>query len=63
MDERIENAALVELLGKIREDNSEKNMIALLKEAASSRFIVAIFAFRVAPVPTSKTPEVDFPSS
>ena len=42
MDERIENAALVELLGKIREDNSEKNMIALLKEAASSRFIVPV---------------------
>ena len=42
MNERIENAGLVELLGKIREDNSEENMIALLKEAASSRFIVPV---------------------
>lgn len=40
--ERIENTELVKLLGKIRSDNSEENMIALLKEAAASRFIVPV---------------------
>ena len=40
--ERIENAELVELLGKIREDNGEENMIALLKVAAASKFIVPV---------------------
>ena len=40
--ERIENAALVKLLGKIRDDNSEENMIALLKEAAGSTFLVPV---------------------
>ena len=42
MSERIENKELVELLGKVREDNSEKNMIALLKAAAGARFIVPV---------------------
>ena len=40
--ERIENEGLVKLLGKIRSDNSEENMIALLKEAAVSKFIVPV---------------------
>ena len=40
--ERIENEKLVELLGKIRKDNSEDNMIALLKAAAASKFIVPV---------------------
>lgn len=40
--ERIENTELVKLLGKVRSDNSEDNMIALLKEAAASRFIVPV---------------------
>ena len=40
--ERIENTELVELLGKIRGDNSEENMIALLKVAAASKFIVPV---------------------
>ena len=40
--ERIENTELVELLGKIREDNGEENMIALLKVAAASKFIVPV---------------------
>ena len=40
--ERIENERLVELMGRIREDSSEENMIALLKEAAVSRFIVPV---------------------
>lgn len=41
-NERIENEELVKLLGKIRQDNSEKNMIALLKASASSKFIVPV---------------------
>lgn len=41
--ERIENEGLVKLLGKIRSDNSEENMIALLKEAAAARFIVPVY--------------------
>lgn len=40
--ERIENEKLVELMGRIREDSSEENMIAVLKEAAVSRFIVPV---------------------
>ena len=40
--ERIENEKLVELLGRIRQDSSEENMIAVLKEAAVSRFIVPV---------------------
>lgn len=40
--ERIENEELVELLGKIRENNNEENMIALLKAAAAARFIVPV---------------------
>ncbi|MBR3081641.1 MAG: enhanced serine sensitivity protein SseB C-terminal domain-containing protein [Clostridiales bacterium] len=40
--ERIENEKLVRLLGKIRSDNSEENMIALLKEAAVSTFLVPV---------------------
>lgn len=40
--EKIENAALVKLLGKVRSDNSEENMIALLKEAAVSTFLVPV---------------------
>ena len=40
--ERIENEKLVELMGKIREDSSEENMIAVLKEAAVSKFIVPV---------------------
>ncbi len=40
--ERIENERLVELMGKIREDSSEENMIAVLKEAAVSKFIVPV---------------------
>ena len=40
--ERIENLRLVELMGKIREDSSEENMIAVLKEAAVSKFIVPV---------------------
>ena len=40
--ERIENEKLVKLLGKIRSDNSEENMIALLKEAAVSTFLVPV---------------------
>lgn len=42
MSERIENKELVDLLGKVREDNSEKNMIALLKAAAGAKFIVPV---------------------
>ena len=41
-NERIENKELVELLGKVREKNSEENMIALLKAAAASKFIVPV---------------------
>ncbi len=40
--ERIENARLIELMGKIRQDSSEENMIEVLKEAAASRFIVPV---------------------
>ena len=40
--ERIENEKLVELLGKIREDNSEENMIAVLKEAAVAKYLVPV---------------------
>lgn len=40
--DRIENEKLVELLGKIREDSSEENMIAVLKEAAVSQFLVPV---------------------
>ena len=40
--ERIENEKLVELLGKIREDSSEENMIAVLKEAAVAKFLVPV---------------------
>jgi hypothetical protein len=40
--ERIENEKLVELMGRIREDSSEENMIAVLKEAAVSKFIVPV---------------------
>ena len=40
--ERIENEKLVELMGLIREDSSEENMIAVLKEAAVSKFIVPV---------------------
>ena len=40
--ERIENEKLVRLLCKIRSDNSEENMIALLKEAAVSTFLVPV---------------------
>lgn len=40
--DRIENEKLVELLGKIREDGSEENMIAVLKEAAVSKFLVPV---------------------
>jgi len=40
--DRIENEKLVELLGKIRQDNSEENMIAVLKEAAAARFLVPV---------------------
>ena len=40
--ERIENERLVELLGSIRQDSSEENMIAVLKEAAVSRFLVPV---------------------
>ena len=40
--ERIVNEKLIELMGKIREDSSEDNMIAVLKEAAVSKFIVPV---------------------
>ena len=40
--ERIENEKLVELLGSIRQDSSEENMIAVLKEAAVSKFLVPV---------------------
>ena len=40
--ERIENDKLVELMGRIREDSSEENMIEVLKEAAVSKFIVPV---------------------
>ena len=40
--ERIENERLVELMGKIREDSSEENMIAVLKEAATAKFLVPV---------------------
>lgn len=40
--ERIENEKLVELMGRIREDSSEENMIDVLKEAAVSKFIVPV---------------------
>ena len=40
--ERIENAKLVELLGTIRQDSSEENMIAVLKEAAVAKFLVPV---------------------
>ena len=40
--ERIENERLVELLGSIRQDSSEENMIAVLKEAAVSKFLVPV---------------------
>ena len=40
--EMIENEKLVELMGLIREDSSEENMIAVLKEAAVSKFIVPV---------------------
>ena len=40
--ERIENEKLVELMGRIREDSSEENMIEVLKEAAVSKFIVPV---------------------
>ena len=40
--ERIENEKLVELLGSIRNDNSEENMIAVLKEAAVAKFLVPV---------------------
>ena len=39
--ERIENEKLVELLGSIRTDNSEENMIAVLKEAAVAKLIAS----------------------
>ena len=40
--ERIENEKLVELLGSIRQDNSEENMIAALKEAAVAKYLVPV---------------------
>ena len=40
--ERIENDKLVELMGKIRQDPSEENMIAVLKEAAVAKFLVPV---------------------
>ena len=40
--ERIENEKLVELLGSIRQDSSEENMIAVLKEAAVAKFLVPV---------------------
>lgn len=40
--ERIVNERLVELLGSIRQDSSEENMIAVLKEAAAARFLVPV---------------------
>lgn len=40
--ERIDNERLVELMGKIREDSSEENMIAVLKEAATAKFLVPV---------------------
>lgn len=40
--ERLENTRLIELMGKIRQDSSEENMIEVLKEAAVSRFIVPV---------------------
>lgn len=40
--ERIENEKLVELLGRIRQDSSEENMIAVLKEAAVAKFLVPV---------------------
>ena len=40
--ERIENEKLVELMGKIRQDPSEENMIAILKEAAVAKFLVPV---------------------
>ena len=40
--ERIVNEKLIELMGKIRVDSSEDNMIAVLKEAAVSKFIVPV---------------------
>ena len=40
--DRIENEKLVKLLGSIRQDNSEENMIAVLKEAAVSKFLVPV---------------------
>ena len=40
--ERIENEKLVELMGKIRQDPSEENMIAVLKEAAVAKFLVPV---------------------
>ena len=40
--ERIENEKLVELMGKIRQDPSEENMIDVLKEAAVAKFLVPV---------------------
>ena len=40
--EKIENEKLVELLGSIRNNSSEENMIAVLKEAAVSKFLVPV---------------------
>ena len=40
--ERIENEKLVELMDKIRQDPSEENMIAVLKEAAVAKFLVPV---------------------
>ena len=40
--ERIENEKLVELLGTIRQDSSEENMIAVLKEAAVAKYLVPV---------------------
>ena len=40
--DRIENERLVALMGKIREDSSEENMIAVLKEAATATFLVPV---------------------
>ena len=40
--DRIENKELTDLLNKIKEDPAEENMIALLKCAAGSTFLVPV---------------------
>ncbi|MCH4153884.1 MAG: enhanced serine sensitivity protein SseB [Saccharofermentans sp.] len=42
INEKIQNDELVRLLGVVRDDNNEQNMIELLRVAATSKFIVPV---------------------